>query len=254
MFSLDAVIVLRYPTSTLCTSIIRQADAYLVSGGKTMVQTPIKSTQDQGKQQRSSLAFIYGGLVVGMLFCLGMISGTYFALSSAFGSPRTPPIAHVAQPVRHVQVNESIIINQPGYQRDWPAYSLSKIVVPANSLVTVTIRNYDLGDTPMPKGSPFNMVQGVVGGLAYADGHAYAALAPEKVAHTFTVPQLHISVPVPGDTTTGKPYVQVSFTFRTGAAGSYYFQCFDPCGTGSNGFEGPMVTRGYMVGTLTVQG
>jgi len=46
----------------------------------------------------------------------------------------------------------------------------------------------------------------------------------------------------------------VTFTLHTGKAGSYTFQCLDPCGTGSNGFEGPMVTRGYMIGTLTVQG
>ena len=65
---------------------------------------------------------------------------------------------------------------------------------------------------------------------------------------------LLINVPLPGDTTTGKPYGIVTFTFRTGAAGSYYFQCFDPCGTGANGWEGPMVTKGYMHGTLTVQG
>ncbi len=106
---------------------------------------------------------------------------------------------------------------------------------------------------PLPKGSPFTTVQGTVGGVAYADGHAYTALAPDKVAHTFTIPQLHINVPLPGDTTTGKPYGIVSFTFRTGAAGSYYFQCFDPCGTGASGWEGPMTTKGYMRGTLTVR-
>ena len=62
-----------------------------------------------------------------------------------------------------------------------------------------------------------------------------------------------INVPLPGDTTTGKDYGVVTFTFRTGAAGTYYFQCFDPCGTGTNGWEGPMTTGGYMRGTLTVQ-
>jgi hypothetical protein len=161
---------------------------------------------------------------------------------------------HKPQLERHAHVNLSVVINQPGYHEDWPAFAPSTVVVPANSLVTVTIRNYDLGDTSLPKGSPFTTVQGMVGGVAYADGHAYSALAPEKVAHTFTVPQLNLNVPVPGDTTTGKPYVEVSFTFRTGAAGSYYFRCFDPCGTGAIGWQGPMVTRGYMLGTLTVQG
>ena len=170
------------------------------------------------------------------------------------GSLRTPSTPHAATSESHEQAKLKILNYQPGYQIDWPAYAPSTVVVPANSLGTVTIRNYDLGDTPLPKRSPFTTVQGMVGGVAYADGHAYTALAPEKVAHTFTLPQLNINVPVPGDTTTGKPYVEVSFTLRTGAAGSYYFRCFDPCGTGEIGWQGPMVTRGYMLGTLAVQG
>ena len=219
-----------------------------------MVQIPRTTPEHQGQQQRSSLTYICVGLFFSILFLVALNAGICFALFAAFGSQLIAQPAHAAQQARHVQVNMKIVINQPGYQKDWPAYAPNTLVVPANSLVTVTIRNYDLGDTPLLKGSPFNTVQGVVGGVAYADGHAYSALAPEKVAHTFTVPQLNLNVPVPGDTTSGKPYGVVTFTFRTGAAGSYYFQCFDPCGTGANGWEGPMVTKGYMHGTLTVQG
>ena len=145
-----------------------------------------------------------------------------------------------------------IVINQPGFHKDWPAYTPSTLVVPDYSFITVTIRNYDLGDTPLPQGSPFTKVQGAIGGVAYADGKAYTTLAPAKVAHTFTIPQLNVNVPIPGDTTTGRPYVEVTFTFRTGNVGSYYFRCFDPCGVGSSGWEGPMMTKGYMLGTLTV--
>ena|SRR5436305_7229943 len=35
--------------------------------------------------------------------------------------------------------------------------------------------------------------------------------------------------------------------------GTYTFRCFDPCGTGPMGMMGPMMTQGYMIGTLTVQ-
>jgi len=218
-----------------------------------MSQTANRPPRTPWAKQHPSLV-LYGGLPLSLVLWAAFTLGIYFVFHAALGIQTTTPVAHAAPRTRHARVNLNIIINQPGMQQNWPAYAPNKLVVPANSLVTVTIRNYDLGDTPLLKGSPFNTVQGVVGGVAYADGHTYAALAPEKVAHTFTVPQLHINVPVPGDTTTGKPYVEVSFTFRTGAAGSYYFQCFDPCGTGSNGFEGPMVTKGYMVGTLIVQG
>ncbi len=218
-----------------------------------MSQTPRTAPLKQGKQQRSSLAFVCVGLVFGILFCAAIISGTYFALERAFGSPRTTPIAHAVQPERHIQLSLNIVINQSGYQQDWPAYSPTNLVVPANSIVTVTLRDYDLGDTALPTNSPFTTVQGTVDRLAYADGKAYSSLAPEKVAHTFTISQLHINVPLPGDAPKGATSDTITFTFHTGKAGTYTFQCFDPCGTGSSGWEGPMVTKGYMMGTLTVQ-
>ncbi len=218
-----------------------------------MSQTPRTAPLKQGKQQRSSLAFVCVGLVFGILFCAAIISGTYFAFERAFGSPRTTPIAHAVQPERHIQLSLNIVINQSGMQNDWPAYSPTNLVVPANSIVTVTLRDYDLGDTALPTNSPFTTVQGTVDRLAYADGKAYSSLAPEKVAHTFTISQLHINVPLPGDAPKGATSDTITFTFHTGKAGTYTFQCFDPCGTGSSGWEGPMVTKGYMMGTLTVQ-
>ncbi len=218
-----------------------------------MSQTPRTAPLKQGKQQRSSLAFVCVELVFGILFCVAIISGTYFALERAFGSPRTTLIAHAAQPERHIQLSLNIVINQSGMQNDWPAYSPTNLVVPANSIVTITLRDYDLGDTALPTNSPFTTVQGTVDRLAYADGKAYSSLAPEKVAHTFTISQLHINVPLPGDAPKGAASDTITFTFHTGKAGTYTFQCFDPCGTGSNGWEGPMVTKGYMMGTLTVQ-
>jgi len=224
-----------------------------IQGGKKMSQTPRTAPLKQGKQQRSSLAFVCVGLVFGILFCAAIISGTYFAFERAFGSPRTTPIAHAVQPERHIQLSLNIVINQSGMQNDWPAYSPTNLVVPANSIVTVTLRDYDLGDTALPTNSPFTTVQGTVDRLAYADGKAYSSLAPEKVAHTFTISQLHINVPLPGDAPKGATSDTITFTFHTGKAGTYTFQCFDPCGTGSSGWEGPMVTKGYMMGTLTVQ-
>ncbi len=89
--------------------------------------------------------------------------------------------------------------------------------------------------------------------MATADGQNYSSLTPDKIAHTFTIPQLNVNVPLPGDGMKGKDYNTVTFTFRTGAAGTYTFRCFDPCGTGPMGMMGPMMTQGYMIGTLTVQ-
>jgi hypothetical protein len=125
--------------------------------------------------------------------------------------------------------------------------------MPANSLVTVTIRDYDLGNTPTPQNSPFTTVQGTVGTIATADGQNYSSLASDKIAHTFTISQLNVNVPLSGDGKQGQSYNTVTFSFRTGAAGTYTFRCYDPCGTGPMGMKGPMMTQGYMIGTLTVQ-
>jgi hypothetical protein len=206
----------------------------------------------QGKQQDSVWTPIFLGLIIAILLCLAAaVSGC--VASAALGGQASTRHAPAAPVERHVQLKLNIVLNQPGMQQDWPAYAPNKLVVPANSLVTVTLRDYDLGDTPLPSGSPFTTVQGIVGGGAYVDGKSYTSLAPEKVAHTFTIPQLNINVPLPGDAPKGASYDTITFTFHTGKAGTYLFQCFDPCGTGSSGFMGPMATKGYMIGTLMVQ-
>ena len=148
----------------------------------------------------------------------------------------------------------TIVAQKPGSSIDGPAYGPdTNLTLPAHSLVTITIVNNDGGDTALPAGSPFNTVQGVVGGAALFDGAPFKSLAPDKVAHTFTVPGLGVSVPIPGDAPAGHNDISVTFTFKTGAAGLYYWQCMDPCGADPNGWGGPMTATGYMKGALTVQ-
>jgi len=133
-----------------------------------------------------------------------------------------------------------------------PAYSQTSLTVPAHSLVTVTIVNDDPGNTALPAGSPFGAVAGVVGGVASVDGQAYSRLDVSKVAHTFTVPQLGINVPIPGDAPAGHRGITVTFSFRTGANGMYMWRCMDPCGSGVSGWSGPMATMGYMQGMIMI--
>ncbi|HEU5438700.1 MAG TPA: hypothetical protein VFU88_05375 [Ktedonobacterales bacterium] len=137
---------------------------------------------------------------------------------------------------------------------DWPAYMpSSSTALPANTVVTVTIRNFDVGDDALPAGSPLLQVQGTTNGAATADGKSYTSLDPQRISHTFTIPQLKLNVPIPGDPVGDANNVAVTFSFRTPAkAGTYTFQCFVPCGTGTSGFDGPMSTPGYMRGTITV--
>ena len=68
------------------------------------------------------------------------------------------------------------------------------------------------------------------------------SLLPQETANKYTVLALRRN----------DGYLTVTFSFRTGRAGTYTFECFAPCGTG-NGFNGPMASMAYMKGTLTVQ-
>jgi hypothetical protein len=123
----------------------------------------------------------------------------------------------------------------------------------AHSRATITIRNFDLDATPLPIDSPYTHVEGTVGGVAYADGIPYSTLDRMRIAHTFTVPDLDLNVPIPSSSPQGKSYVVVTFSFFTGTPRSYLWQCHDPCGDGVDGLDGPMADEAYMRGTLTIE-
>jgi hypothetical protein len=193
------------------------------------------------------VAFPTGVLTVAALLLVGLVGfGVGAALHGGAGAASAAPLA-----TTHIKLD--IMPAKPlGPAQNWPAYLPStNLTVPANSLITVTIRNFDLGDMNVPADFPFSAVQGTVGGVAYADGHPYSLLGLDKSAHTFTIPQLHVNVPIPGDAANGS-YVTVTFSFRSTSAGKYYWQCFIPCGTGPNGFGGPMGAPGFMRGSFTI--
>jgi hypothetical protein len=164
-----------------------------------------------------------------------------------------------------------------GWVLYWPTTTL---VVPAHSLVTIDIQNYDSA-TPLLN-SYYSVPRGVVNNSVMVDGQETASVSPENVSHTFTIhsipnanqPWLFVSVPVtgappacdPSDTSVKPPDcvnaddagmpdqpTVTEFSFYTGDPGTYIWQCFDPCGANYNGFGGPMSTKGYMSGTITVQ-
>jgi hypothetical protein len=175
-----------------------------------------------------------------------------FVLAVVVGFDVLAPSGHVP-PADHVAL-DILPVKPGGPATQYAAYQPSTVLtVRAQGLVTVTIRNFDLDATPLPARSPYLAVQGTVGGVAYADGTAYRTLDGRLIAHTFTVPELHLNVPIPGKAAAGKPYVTIQFQVRTGTAGVYDWRCFAPCGNGPEGQSGPMVDDGYMRGTLFVQ-
>ena len=157
------------------------------------------------------------GLVLVMLGLLLFLSGctTQNPMRTSMSGSNSTSTAKQSQPSpvqqsKHVYINLGIVINQPGMQKDWPAFSPSNLVVPANSMVTVTLRDYDLGDTPMPGNLPFTTVQGTLDGTASSDGTSFASLGFDKIAHTFSIPELQLNVPLPGDAANGASYNRIA--------------------------------------------
>jgi hypothetical protein len=154
-----------------------------------------------------------------------------------------------------------------GSEPDWVSYGpTTELSVPAHALVTVTINQYDSGDTIT---NPyFARVHGTVGGTETVNGQTLAKANPKAIGHTFTLhaaptaqTPLFVSVPLPAvpddaPIAKGSQYPKpnvVTFSFMTGGAGKYVWNCEFPCGDGTYAkFGGPMSTRGYMSGTLTV--
>lgn len=136
-----------------------------------------------------------------------------------------------------------LISGRPG----WPRYVPSTITVPAGKKVTLVITNYDDAATPLAAGVPYNHV---MGGQETVNGKPVSYVSNKIIAHTFTVTGLGVNAAIPESPTGGT--VTVSFTFTPKKAGVYTFQCYTPCGSGKNGTGGPMMTPGFMQGTLRV--
>jgi hypothetical protein len=139
----------------------------------------------------------------------------------------------------------------------------TSLEVPANSLVRVTIHQYD--SATGLRNPFFARPQGTVGNVIQVDGKTVDVIDPDLTSHTFAIPQLGVFVPLPGvgdnaknqceaaPCTSAQAHRTITFTFRTGRAGRYRWQCFVPCAAGFlTGFGGPMQRFGYMDGYLNV--
>ncbi|HUY10451.1 MAG TPA: hypothetical protein VMW80_13590 [Candidatus Dormibacteraeota bacterium] len=132
--------------------------------------------------------------------------------------------------------------------------------VPAHSVIHVTIWEYD-SETGLR--NPFlSQVRGTIGGTVVENGKTIRYMNPTLPAHTFSIPEIGLNVPLEGITQSTYPadltnphntHVTINFSFRTGGPQTYHWQCFVPCAAGflfGNG--GPMQTVGYMDGYLKV--
>lgn len=138
--------------------------------------------------------------------------------------------------------------------------SSANIALPANTLIKLTIINYDEGNASLIDPQAGN-VQGTVNGtvtyvnnanvnstqgpsgIVLMGGQTVTSVPASEVAHTFTIPSLHINIPVPLSSTV-VAYIKIS------QAGTYGWFCETACGSGPAGTWGAMDTPGWMTGNV----
>jgi hypothetical protein len=156
--------------------------------------------------------------------------------------------------------------------RDWVSYLVRENgtwhrstvwTLPANALIHVTIYQFD-GKSGLR--NPFlAQARGLVGDTFTLNGKSVSVINPDDASHTFAIPAFGVLVPLAGVDANAKnqcgdapcalstAHNTITFTFRTGKAGHYRWQCFVPCAAGFYyGFGGPMQTIGYMDGFVNV--
>ncbi len=213
------------------------------------------------------------GVAVGLAFA-GILIGFYISGYLVGNTePFTPPAR--AGATRSVNLTLQTVAavgpTEAPNHPDWVSYLVREngawkrttvFDVPANSLVHVTIYNFD-GASGLRNpflGRPTGLV-----GPEIVDGKPLAVMAPDQPSHTFAIPALGVLVPIEpvqddeknqcgyGPCDLSMAHHTVTFTFRTGKPGHYRWQCFVPCAAGFlYGFGGPMQTIGYMDGFVNV--
>lgn len=146
-----------------------------------------------------------------------------------------------------IQIVTGKMDGKPG----WPKFEPADTSLPANSVVNVTIKDYDDGAASIPQG--YNLVKGTIGGTITVDGKTVSSIPAKNVAHTLSIASLGLNVPIPPKTDSEK-YATITFSFKTPATpGQLTWQCMAACGSGSSGWQGAMSSDGWMKGIYTVQ-
>ncbi len=217
---------------------------------------------------RTKVAILATGVAVA-----GVLIGLYVTLLATGPAPYTPPAAQAAEG-RSVNLTLQTVaaVGKLAPNENWVSYLVREHgtwhrstvwTLPANTLVHVTIYNFD-GTSGLR--NPFlGQARGLVGGRFAINGKPTAVIDPDDASHTFAIPGLGVIVPVMGVADDAPhqcddapcpmetAHETITFTFRTGKAGHYRWQCFVPCAAGFvYGFGGPMQTVGYMDGYVDV--
>ncbi|MEO8555384.1 MAG: hypothetical protein ABI474_01835 [Actinomycetota bacterium] len=191
------------------------------------------------------------------LIGVGLIAGTVAVTASACGgssagAPAAKAPAVVAPKTVNIEMIGKIDADKGPAgtftsKEHWPAMAPSNITFAKGDNVVLTIKEYDDAPTALPDGSPYNTV---AGGTMTLDGVAATTVSNENIAHTFSIPDLGINVPLSKAPDGG--FSTTVFTFKVDKAGTYTWRCFTPCGGDPKGMGGSMATMDWMKGTVVV--
>jgi hypothetical protein len=197
------------------------------------------------------LALVTAPFVILLVLVLVLVNGT-----GGGSSTPAPATAAALRPKTIPTFNLTIVTDAQTGRANYIAYVPTDFTLPAHSTVRIRITNFD-GATPQ-KPAQYARVWGTVGGTIQVQSFntklpnqlrpvqtLRSLNAATDVSHTFTVPGMHLNVPV-------APSGVTTFVVHTGKPGHYAWRCMNPCGTGKTGWSGPMVIAGYMSGTLTI--
>lgn len=188
---------------------------------------------------------------------LGVVyTGSIFS-NNASASPSSPYLLTLVETMN--PYNKSL--QQPAFYVLGPngLQNSSTISLPAHRLIQLTIVSYD---TPTP-GSTNDQgkVTGTVGGNVFLMngtiatignmtwGHSVTSVPAAALAHTFTLPDLGVNIPVVGGST-----IVAYLSFNK--AGTYTWICKTPCGfpaPADPSSTGAMAMNGWMTGQIVVQ-
>ena len=188
------------------------------------------------------VGLIAGAVAVTASACGGSTAGTPAPKAAALVAPKTVNIEMIGK----IDASKGPVGTFTSKEH-WPAMAPSDLTFAKGDNVVLTIKEYDNAPTALPAGSPYNAV---AGGTMTLDGAAATTVSNENIAHTFSIPELGINVPL-----AKAPEGGVSttvFTFKVDKAGTYSWRCFTPCGGDPKGMGGSMATKGWMQGNLIV--
>jgi hypothetical protein len=206
-----------------------------------------------------------------MLLCAGVIGGlgVYFGTQIHSGAASLPQAnaASNSQQSRTFRLTLIEVMDtawnssmaQPQFEILGPngTQPATHIFLPAHTLIQLTIISYDtptMGSTDLE-----GKVTGTVGGAVYLVngtsamgtdvsqrwGQNVTSVPGAMLAHTFSIPQLGINIPIVGGD------LEIAY-LTLDQTGTFQWICLTPCGFGANGMQGAMSEPGWMEGQVTV--